>query len=52
MVVIKHSNLPRNEKKGRVFLNCERTEKYKDKELKFNVEDTSEQRGSKSTGTK
>ena len=43
MIVTKHSILPRNRKKGKVFINCERNVKYKVKELKYKVEDASEQ---------
>ena len=52
MIIIKNSNLLKNEKKERVFLSCEHSEKYKGKKLNFNVKDTSEQWRSKSIGTK
>jgi len=50
MIVIKKSDAPRNEKKGRVFLVV--SEKYRGKAVKFNEEDTFEQQRSKSTGIK
>jgi len=40
--MIKKSDAVINEKKGRISLSCERSEKYRGKEVKFNQENTSE----------
>ena len=52
MIIIKKSDGARYGKRGRISLSCERSGKYKGKEVKFNRKNTSEQQRSKCTGTK